>query len=62
MIGNIIDVFFIVLCVVCFGTIIGYNITETSEARRRLREHRRNFDGALVFSRGHSAENKSVSI
>lgn len=33
MIGNIIDVLFIVLCVVCFGTIIWYNITETSKAQ-----------------------------
>ena len=40
MIGNIIDVLFIDLCVVCFGSIIGYNIIETSEARRRLREHK----------------------
>ena len=58
----ILDAFFVILCVVCFGTIIWYNINETSKARRRLREHRRNVDGSLVFSRGHSAENKSVSI
>ena len=62
MIGNIIDVLFIVLCVVCFGTIIWDNITGISKARRQLRHYRRNFDGALVFSRGQSAENESVSI
>jgi len=32
----IIDAFFIGLMVVCFGTIIWYNITETSKARRQL--------------------------
>ena len=39
MIGNIIDALFIVLCVVCFGTIIWYNITEISKARKRLKDH-----------------------
>ena len=38
MIGNIIDVLFIVLCVVVFGTIIWYNITEISKARRNLKK------------------------
>jgi hypothetical protein len=38
----IIHAFFIGLMVVCFGTIIWYDITETSKARKRLREHRRN--------------------
>ena len=39
MINNIIDTLFIGLIVVCFGYIIYYNITETSKARKRLREH-----------------------
>ena len=39
MIGNIIDVLFIALCAVCFGTIIWYNITEISKARRNLKKH-----------------------
>ena len=38
MIGNIIDALFIVLCVVCFGTIIWYNITEISKACRNLKK------------------------
>ena len=38
MIGNIIDVLFIVLCVTCFGMIIWYNITEISKARRNLKK------------------------
>ena len=38
MIGNIIDVLFIVLCVACFGTIIWYNIREISAARRNLKK------------------------
>ena len=38
MIGNIIDVLFFALCVVCFGTIIWYNITEISKARRNLKK------------------------
>ena len=41
MIGNIIDVLFIVLCVVVFGTIIWYNITEISKVRKRLKAHER---------------------
>ena len=41
MIGNIIDVLFFALCIVVFGTIIWYNITEISKARKRLREHER---------------------
>ena len=57
LIHSIVDALFIVLCVTCFGTIIWYNVTEISKARKQLRQHRRNFDGALVFSRGHSAEN-----
>lgn len=32
----LLDVLFIGLCVVCFGTIIWYNITEISKARRIL--------------------------
>ena len=39
MIGNIIDTFFIGLMVACFGTIIWYNITEISKARRNLKKH-----------------------
>ena len=38
MIGNIIDVLFFALCIVVFGTIIWYNITETSKARRNLKK------------------------
>lgn len=34
----LIDALFIGLCVVCFGTIIWYNITEISKARRNLRK------------------------
>ena len=41
LINNIIDVLFIVLCVTCFGTIIWYNITEVSKARRNLRKQER---------------------
>lgn len=37
--NSVIDAFFIGLMVVCFGTIIWYNITETSEAKKRFREH-----------------------
>jgi hypothetical protein len=37
--NTIIDTFFIGLIVVVFGTIIWYNITETSKARKRLRQH-----------------------
>lgn len=36
MIGGLIDTLFIALCVVVFGTIIWYNITEISKARRIL--------------------------
>ena len=39
MIGNIIDTLFFALCAVCFGTIIWYNITEISKARRNLKKH-----------------------
>jgi hypothetical protein len=39
LINTIIDALFIVLCVVCFGTIIWYNITEISKARRNLKKH-----------------------
>ena len=39
LIYSIIDALFIVLCVVCFGTIIWYNITEISKARRNLKKH-----------------------
>ena len=39
LIHSIVDAFFIVLCVVCFGTIIWYNITEISKARRNLKKH-----------------------
>ena len=38
MIGSIIDVLFFSLCVVVFGTIIWYNITEISKARRNLKK------------------------
>lgn len=38
MIGSIIDVLFFAFCVVVFGTIIWYNITETSKARRNLKK------------------------
>lgn len=41
LINNIIDVLFFALCVVVFGTIIWYNITETSKARKRLKDHER---------------------
>lgn len=34
----IIDTFFISLIAVVFGTIIWFNITETSKARKRFRE------------------------
>ena len=39
LIHSIVDALFIVLCVVCFGTIIWYNITEISEARRNFKKH-----------------------
>jgi hypothetical protein len=39
VIGNIIDTLFFVLCAVCFGTIIWYNINEISKARRNLKKH-----------------------
>ena len=39
MIGNIIDAFFIGLIIVVFGTMIWYNITEISKARRNLKKH-----------------------
>lgn len=39
MINSIIDLIFFGLCFVVFGYIIYYNITETSKARKRLREH-----------------------
>ena len=38
MIGNIIDVLFFALCIVVFGTIIWYNITEISKARRNWKK------------------------
>ena len=38
MINTIIDTFFIGLIVVVFGTIIWYNITEISKARRNLKK------------------------
>ena len=38
LINTIIDTFFIGLIVVVFGTIIWYNITETSKARRNLKK------------------------
>lgn len=41
MIGNIIDVLFFALCVACFGTIIWYNITEISKARKQLKQRAR---------------------
>lgn len=34
----LIDTLFIGLCVVCFGTIIWYNVTEISKVRK-LRQH-----------------------
>jgi hypothetical protein len=37
--NSIIDALFIVLFVVCFGTIIWHNITETSKAKKQLRKH-----------------------
>jgi len=39
LIHSIVDALFIVLCVVCFGTIIWNNITEISKARRNLKKH-----------------------
>jgi hypothetical protein len=39
LIHSIVDVLFIVLCVACFGTIIWYNFTEISKARRNLKKH-----------------------
>lgn len=39
LIHSIIDALFIVLCMACFGTIIWYNITEISKARRNLKKH-----------------------
>lgn len=41
MIGVIIDTLFIGLCVVVFGYIIYYNISEISKARKQLRQHGR---------------------
>ena len=41
LINTIIDALFIVLCVTCFGTIIWYNITEISKARKLRKEHER---------------------
>jgi len=41
MIGGLIDTLFIALCVVVFGTIIWYNITEISKARKLRKEHER---------------------
>ena len=41
LINTIIDTFFIGLCVACFGTIIWYNITEISKARKLRKEHER---------------------
>ena len=38
MIGSIIDVLFFTLCAVCFATIIWYNITQISKARRNLKK------------------------
>ena len=38
MIGNIIDVLFFALCIVVFGTIIWYNITEIFKVRRNLKK------------------------
>ena len=37
--NSIIDAFFIVLCVACFGTMVWYNITEISKAKKQLRKH-----------------------
>ncbi len=42
LINTIIDTFFIGLFVFVFGFIIYYNITEISEARKRLPEAERN--------------------
>ena len=44
LINTIIDAFFIGLIIVVFGTIIWYNITETSKARKQLRQQHRTFD------------------
>ncbi|MFM7375888.1 MAG: hypothetical protein ACKO39_12160 [Chthoniobacterales bacterium] len=41
LINTIIDTIFIGLIIVVFGTIIWYNITETSKARKLLRQHER---------------------
>ena len=41
LIHSIVDALFIGLCVACFGTIIWYNITEISKARKRLKDHER---------------------
>ena len=39
LINTIIDAFFIGLIIVVFGTMIWYNITEISKARRNLKKH-----------------------
>ena len=41
LIHSIVDALFIVLCVTCFGTIIWYNVTEISKARKQLRKQER---------------------
>jgi len=41
MINSVIDILFFGLCIVVFGYIIYYNISETSKARKRLRAHER---------------------
>jgi len=41
LINTIIDTIFIGLIIVVFGTIIWYNITETSKARKQFRQHER---------------------
>ena len=41
LINTIIDAFFIGLIIVVFGTIIWYNITEISKARKLRKEHER---------------------
>ena len=41
LIHSIVDVLFIGLIVVVFGTIIWYNITEISKVRKRLKAHER---------------------
>jgi len=41
MMNNIFDVLFFALVAVCFGTIIWYNITEISKARKQLKQRAR---------------------